>query len=110
MSAPCALGIYRHIDSARYLNRDGNSRSGEFFQRKLKLQNLTVGRESNCMVKTTNVPLGPVRRNVRIKKTGMAGKCVGLFWPLSGRPDEMSVTVKMPTDAIQVLPLNSVES
>jgi len=44
-----------------------------------------------------------------VNESGVVGRCVASFWPLSGAPDEISVRLRTATGAIHKLPLVSVE-
>ena len=60
-------------------------------------------------MKMSNVPLGPLGQILVAKESGVIGRCVASFWPLSGAPNEISVRLRTSTGAIHELPLFSVK-
>jgi hypothetical protein len=58
-------------------------------------------------MKKSNVPLGPLGQILVAKESGVVGRCVASFWPLSGAPNEISVRMRTSTGAIYEVPLYS---
>jgi hypothetical protein len=60
-------------------------------------------------MKMSNVPLGPLGQIFEIKESGVIGKCVASYWPISGASNEISIKLKTLTGAIYEVPLFSVK-
>jgi hypothetical protein len=60
-------------------------------------------------VEMSNVPLGPLGQIFEIKKSGVIGKCVASYWPISGASNGVSIKLKTLTGAIYEVPLFSVK-
>ena len=58
-------------------------------------------------MKMSNVPLGPLGQIFEIKESGVIGKCVASYWPISGASNEISIKLKTSTGAIYKVPLFS---
>lgn len=56
-------------------------------------------------MKTSNVPLGPLGQIFEIKESGVIGKCVASFWPISGALNEISIKLRTSVGAIYEVPL-----
>ena len=56
----------------------------------------------------TNVPLGPLGKILVVTESGIVGRCVGTFWPASGKFGEITVDLRTPEGAVHKVPLISV--